>query len=132
MLKEKLGHAGIADTELGDLEALFKAGDPVVTEWIDDAAAHLAPMIAMLENILDPQTVILGGALPEVIISDIIQRMGDLPTSVASRRQRELPRVMHGKSGQLTAALGAAALPLFDIVTPKLETSPGAATQAPG
>jgi hypothetical protein len=32
----------------------------------------------------------------------------------------------------LTAALGAAALPLFDIVTPKLETSMGAAAQAPG
>jgi hypothetical protein len=86
----------------------------------------------MLENILDPQTVILGGALPEAIISEIIAQMGHLPTSVASRRQREPPRVMHGKSGQLTAALGAAALPLFDIVTPKLETSSGAATQVPG
>jgi predicted NBD/HSP70 family sugar kinase len=132
VLKEKLGRAGVADTELDDLEALFKAGPPVVMEWIDEAAAHLAPMVAMLENILDPQTVILGGALPEAIISEIIAQMGHLPTSVASRRQRELPRVIHGKSGQLTAALGAAALPLFDIVTPKLETSSGAATQVPG
>ncbi|WP_296080974.1 ROK family transcriptional regulator [uncultured Agrobacterium sp.] len=127
VLKERLGQAGIANTELDNLESLFKTQDPTVIDWIDDAAAHLAPMIAMLENILDPQTIILGGALPEAIITSIIQRMGTLPTSVGSHRQRELPRVMTGKSGQLTAALGAAALPLFDIVTPKLETSLGTA-----
>jgi len=127
VLKERLGQAGIANTELDNLESLFKMQDPTVIDWIDDAAAHLAPMIAMLENILDPQTIILGGALPEAIIASIIQRMGTLPTSVGSHRQRELPRVMTGKSGQLTAALGGAALPLFDIVTPKLETSLGTA-----
>ncbi len=127
VLKERLGQAGIGNTELDNLESLFKTQDPTVIDWIDDAAAHLAPMIAMLENILDPQTIILGGALPEAIITSIIQRMGTLPTSVGSHRQRELPRVMTGKSGQLTAALGAAALPLFDIVTPKLETSLGTA-----
>ncbi len=33
-------------------------------------------MVAMLENILDPQTVILGGALPDAIIDEIIARMG--------------------------------------------------------
>ncbi|NWJ27231.1 ROK family protein [Rhizobium sp. RM] len=123
VLKEKLQAIGIADTELDDLEALFNASNPVLMAWIDEAADHLAPIVAMLENILDPQTIILGGALPEPVIREIITRMGSLPTSVASRRQRELPRVIHGTSGQLTAALGAAALPLFDIVTPKLETS---------
>lgn len=89
VLKEKLVCAGVADTELDDLEALFSAGNPVVMEWIDEAAVHLAPMVAMLENILDPQTVILGGALPENIISEIIARMGHLPTSVASRMGKE-------------------------------------------
>ncbi|WP_310424320.1 ROK family protein [Mycoplana sp. BE70] len=127
VLKEKLRCAGIADSEFGDLERLHTAGHPLVEEWIDDAATYLGPMVAMLENILDPETVILGGALPDAIIDDIITRMGNLPTSVASRRQRDLPRVLRGKTGQLTAALGAASLPLFDMVTPKLETSVAAA-----
>ncbi len=43
---------------------------------------------------------------------------------------RALPRVMRGQTGQYTAALGAAALPLFDIITPKLETSPPASRLA--
>lgn len=127
VLKEKLRCAGIADSEFGDLKRLHTAGHPLVEEWIDDAATYLGPMVAMLENILDPETVILGGALPDAIIDDIITRMGNLPTSVASRRQRDLPRVLRGKTGQLTAALGAASLPLFDMVTPKLETSLAAA-----
>jgi predicted NBD/HSP70 family sugar kinase len=123
VLREKLACTGIVDAEVADLAKLHAEKHPVVEAWIDDAATYLGPMVAMLENILDPQTVILGGALPDAIIDDIVARMGQLPTSVASRRLRDLPRVMRGKTGQLTAALGAASLPLFDMVTPKLETS---------
>jgi predicted NBD/HSP70 family sugar kinase len=123
VLKEQLAAAGITDSEFSDLERLHAAGNPVLKAWIEDTATYFGPMVAMLENILDPETVILGGALPDAIIDEIVLRMGNLPTSVANRRQRELPRVMRGKTGQLTAALGAAAIPLFDMVTPKLETS---------
>jgi predicted NBD/HSP70 family sugar kinase len=130
VLKEQLAVTGITGSEFSDLERLHAEGNPILKAWIEDAATYFGPMVAMLENILDPQTVILGGALPDAIIDAIILRMGNLPTSVASRRQRELPRVMRGKTGQLTAALGAAAIPLFDMVTPKLETSPGIATGA--
>ena len=104
-------------------ERLHGERHPVVTQWIREAADHLGPVLAMLENILDPQTLILGGTLPDRIIDDVIAGMHRLPTSVASRRQRDLPRIMRGQTGQLTAALGAAALPLFDMVTPKLEIS---------
>ena len=61
--------------------------------------------------------------LPDAIIDELIEGMGQLPISVASRRTRALPRVMRGQTGQYTAALGAAALPLFEVVTPKLETA---------
>lgn len=129
-LTEKLVATGVEDVDFATLEMLHEQRHPTVSEWIEEAATYLGPMMAMLENILDPQTLILGGALPDTIIDDIIARMDRLPTSVASRRQRELPRVMRGSTGQLTAALGAAALPLFDIVTPKLETASGGAAAA--
>ncbi|MGV8938675.1 MAG: ROK family protein [Allorhizobium sp.] len=122
-LKEKLGHAGITETDFADLERLHAENHPVIVEWVEEAATYLGPMVAMLENILDPQTLIFGGGLPDALIDDVIAHLGQLPTSVASRGRRDLPRVMRGTTGQLTAALGAAALPLFDIVTPKLELS---------
>jgi predicted NBD/HSP70 family sugar kinase len=121
-LKEKLDGTGIACEGYEDVEALYRQDHPLLREWITEAALHLGPMIAMLENILDPETIILGGALPDAVIEAIIAQMSGLPTSVASRRIRALPRVLRGQTGQFTAALGAAALPLFDVLTPRLDT----------
>lgn len=122
-LKEKLGSAGIVAPSFDDLERLHAERHPVIVDWVEEAAMYLGPMVAMLENILDPQTLIFGGTLPDSIIDDVIAHMAPLPVSVASRRERDLARVIRGQTGQLTAALGAAALPLFDMVTPKLEIS---------
>lgn len=122
-LREKLFDAGLEPRGYACLDALHAERHPILLEWLDETASCLAPMIAMLENLLDPETVIVGGTLPDVILDDIIERMGQLPISVASRRVRALPRVMRGRAGQYTAALGAAALPLYDALTPKLETS---------
>jgi predicted NBD/HSP70 family sugar kinase len=122
-LREKLLAAGIFDCDLAAMERLHTGRHPVLIDWLEEAATSFAPMIAMIENILDPQTIILGGMLPDAVIDELIGRMGSLPISVASRRARPLPRVMRGQTGQYTAALGAAALPLFEAVTPKLETA---------
>ncbi|GAA4130839.1 ROK family protein [Aminobacter aganoensis] len=122
-LRELLCDAAVPDCDFADLARLHAERHPVLLEWLDEAATYLAPMIAMIENILDPETVILGGMLPDAIIDELIARMGQLPISVASRSRRALPRVLRGQTGQYTAALGAAALPLFEVVTPKLETA---------
>jgi predicted NBD/HSP70 family sugar kinase len=128
-LREKLCEAGIPDCDFADFSELHAKRHPVLLAWMEETATYLAPMIAMIENILDPETVILGGVLPDAIIDELIERMGPLPISVASRRTRALPRVMRGQTGQYTAALGAAALPLFEVVTPKLETAATATTE---
>lgn len=129
-LREKLAEAGIERTGVADLEALFIARHPILAAWVEEAAAHLAPMVATLENILDPETIVFGGALPDPIIDAIIAGLEPLPRSVASRRTRAMPRVVRGQTGQLTAALGGAALPLLETVTPKLDmlAAPVAAT----
>ena len=81
----------------------------------------LAPVVAMLENLFDPETVILGGEMPDTVIDALIATMSPLPISVANRPGRTIPRVQRGATGRLTAALGAAALPLLDTMTPKLD-----------
>lgn len=126
-LRERLG----ADAS-GDLTALMAAGHPALLGWLEEAAAHLSPAVTMLENILDPETIILGGELPDPVIDALITRL-TYGTSVANRRNRPLPRVIRGRTGHWIAALGAAALPFFDSIIPKLDTSPGpAAAQRPG
>lgn len=122
-LRERLGESGILDTDLAGLERLHADRAPAMEEWLDEAAVCLSPIIAMIENILDLETVILGGMLPDATIDELIARMNPLPISVASRRTRVRPRVVRGQTGQYTAALGAASLPLFDVVTPRLQTA---------
>lgn len=123
-LKERLNGNGIACDGIADLEALHAARNPILLKWIEEAALHLSPVVGMLENLLDPETIVFGGALPDVLLDDLIAALEPLPLSVASRRQRAVPRVMRGATGLLTAALGAAALPLLETVTPRLDTAP--------
>lgn len=124
-LRARLAGAGLFPSTIEALERLHRDGEPVLRRWIAEAADHLAPVVAMLENLLDPQTVIFGGNLPDAMIDALIAALDPLPVSVATRRERPLPRVVRGQTGQLTAALGAAALPLFETVTPRLHHAGG-------
>ena len=123
-LKERLAAKGISCNGIADLEALHADRNPILLEWIKDAALHLSPIVGLLENLLDPETIVFGGALPDSLLDDLIASLEPLPLSVASRRRRAVPRVMRGATGLLTAALGAAALPLLETVTPRLDTAP--------
>jgi predicted NBD/HSP70 family sugar kinase len=119
-LRERLAAAGRDGTTIEQLQRLHDAADPVLADWIAEAADYLAPTIAAIENLLDPETIIFGGALPDTIIDALIAALDPLPVSVATRRVRTAPRVMRGQTGQLTAALGAAALPMLETITPRL------------
>jgi predicted NBD/HSP70 family sugar kinase len=124
-LREKLAAASLVATNVTELQALHDANNPVLLDWIAEAADYLAPTVAALENLLDPQTIIFGGALPDSVIDAIIAALDPMPVSVATRRIRTAPRVIRGQTGQLTAALGAAALPMLETVTPRLHLAPG-------
>lgn len=84
--------------------------DPILTAWLDRAAARLKSIVMMLENVMDPQAIVLGG-FSDVLVDGLTARLNDLPPSLVPR---EGPRVRRGATGPTTAAQGAAALPLFD------------------
>ena len=70
-----------------DLEALHAQHHPILRQWIGDAAAHLSPVVGMLENLLDPECIVFGGALPNALLDDLIAALNPLPLSVAGRRK---------------------------------------------
>jgi len=122
-LRDHMAHAGKDVTEIEDLDALFKAANPALLAWLDRAAQALSPAVAMIENLFDPQTIILGGAMPDPVVQDLIRKT-DLPKrSVANRQDRPLPRLMLGGSGRMTATRGAAALVINNTFTPQIETA---------
>ncbi len=100
------------------------AGDHDETRaWVEAAAAALSDAVLVVENLLDPQTVILGGALPDALIDRLIARITLSPSSLAARPGRGLPRLMRGAAGRLTATRGAAALVVDRLFTPRLEAA---------
>ena len=113
-----LEKAGVNMDEGATLASLLEAQHPAMLEWIEGAAQHLSQAIGMVENLFDPETVILGGAMADVVIDALIEKL-DLPKgSVANRPARSFPRVMRGSSGRLTAAIGGAAMIIHRTITP--------------
>ncbi|WP_239468096.1 ROK family transcriptional regulator [Microvirga arvi] len=130
-LTERLAGAGINNVDYSRLERLHSEKHPVIQAWIEEAGGYLAPQIAMLENLFDPEAIVIGGALPPGLLEDLTQAMQPLPLSVARRRNRSEARLLHGRTGRLTAALGAAALPLLETMTPRLDTAHAARSEPP-
>src|SRR5262249_31982266 len=88
--------------EANSQDALVKASvgrDPGLMRWIEAAAIHLSTAIVNLENIFDPQTVLLGGIIPEPLLDTIIERITPLPRSVSSRREGDCPRIVKSSIG---------------------------------
>lgn len=116
----QLAKAGIEVGSASDIERLYQERNPELMAWLDVAAGPLSQAIGMIENLFDPETVILGGAMPDAVLDHLISILTLPGGSVAVRPDRKTPRVLRGASGRLTAALGGAALVIHDTITPRI------------
>lgn len=114
---EARGHTEI-DTQA--LSRLMAEGNSDLLAWISRAAKHLSLAIGMLENIFDPETVVLGGAMPDGIVEALIAQLTLPKGSVANRKDRSIARVIKGASGRNTAAIGGASIIIHQTTTPAL------------
>lgn len=118
-----LAQNGVRAASVGELATLHADRNPALLTWIDSAAAPLAAAIGTVENLFDPETVILGGAMPDGIFDHLIDAMALPERTVAHRPDRGHPRVLRGTSGRMTATLGAAALVINQTFTPKISVA---------
>ncbi|HVO03419.1 MAG TPA: ROK family transcriptional regulator [Candidatus Cybelea sp.] len=114
---------GIARYDRGTPEELVRrldAGEPRIMAWLASTAAPLRRAINMLESLLDPETIVLGGVMPQPLLQRIADALPPLAVSAADQNDRATPRLVVGAAGPDTPALGAAALPIFDELNPQL------------
>ena len=102
------------------LSEAFMSGEPSIVAWVHEAARRLSQAVVGLENLLDPQTIIVGGMVPRPILEAIIARMSPLSRSVSADRAHPIDRVVLARMDLDSPALGAATLPIFDCITPEL------------
>lgn len=96
--------------DITELDARFAAQDPALLSWMGPARAALAQAVLLVENLFDPATIVLGGAMPAPLLDDLIATTELSPASVSNRPDNPLPRLTRGRAGRLTATLGAASL----------------------
>lgn len=87
--------------------------------WIAIAAPRLRWAIQLLETLLDPQTIILGGSAPASLFAALQADMLPLLRSNAERADRPLPRLTLGRADPWMVALGAAAEPISRAFDPR-------------
>lgn len=119
-VESHLSEAGHQIADLDRLETLFVAGTPALQDWIMQAAKALGQALGVIENLFDPETVILGGAMPPKLLDHLIAQVPLPDRSVSQRPGRAQPRLTRGASGRMTATLGAAALVLNQTFTPAI------------
>ncbi|MGF1683185.1 ROK family protein [Photobacterium minamisatsumaniensis] len=93
---------------------------PRLIKWLDDAASRLKFVINILENMLEPESIIIGSTLPNELLHTLLSHASPLPPSICVTASREHPRVMIAPQYNNIVATGAAAIPIYAAGNPKL------------
>ena len=92
------------------------------TAWVETIAPIFRAAIATIENLFDPETIILGGLASPALIAALADATAMLPNSVSARRDRQIARVIVSNGGQHTVLRGAAALAVAGVLSPRFGT----------
>ncbi len=88
--------------------------------WAASVTPVFRAAIATIENLFDPETIILGGLAAETLLAELASTtVSDLPNSVSARRDRQVPRLLLSDGGPLTVLRGAAALVVSGVLSPR-------------
>ena len=74
--------------------------------------------VTTIENLFDPETIILGGLASPALIAALEEACATLPNSVSARQDRTAPRVIVSNAGQHAVLRGAAALAIAGVLSP--------------
>ncbi len=91
-------------------------GDEVngYSAWMKDATHALRNAVSTIENLFDPQSIILGGSADLKLLEDLSRNLLPLAPSV---RQDHADRIRISTLGEESAAYGASALPLLAVTS---------------
>lgn len=102
-----------------DLRKAIEKGSPVVDAWIKEAAPFLRSAVVAIENLFDPETIVIGGMMPESLLARLVAAADPLPHSIAEHDRRTAPRLTVAREGKDGVLRGAAALAVSGVLSPR-------------
>ncbi len=91
--------------------------------WVQEVTPIFHSAIRIIENLFDPQAIVLGGIAPADLIDQLVATADVLPTSISSRYDRTTPRLI-ASAGRQSVLHGAAALAVSGVLSPRQDLTP--------
>ncbi|MER8484946.1 ROK family transcriptional regulator [Mesorhizobium sp. M1322] len=88
-------------------------------DWVDEVGPIFRNAITIIENLFDPETIILGGLASTDLLERLSGSVANLPNSISARKDRTAPRVTVARGGQHAVLRGAAALAVSGVLSPR-------------
>ncbi|MGX9178477.1 ROK family transcriptional regulator [Mesorhizobium sp. BHbdii] len=88
-------------------------------DWVDEVGPIFRNAITIIENLFDPETIILGGLASIDLLERLAGSVANLPNSISARKDRTAPRVTVARGGQHAVLRGAAALAVSGVLSPR-------------
>jgi predicted NBD/HSP70 family sugar kinase len=88
-------------------------------DWVAEIGPVFRNAVTIIENLFDPETVVLGGLATPALLERLAGSAADLPNSVSARKDRTTPRVVVARGGQHAVLRGAAALAVSGVLSPR-------------
>ena len=120
-LAEALGIADAPDRDALIVAQLERNTDPALQAWCRDAADRLRDAVCIIENMLDPATIVIGGSAPKILVERLVTLAQPLHHSVRGGVAAANPRLLLSERQEDSSILGAAVLPIYDLLSPHLE-----------
>jgi predicted NBD/HSP70 family sugar kinase len=113
------GNRGCLERHLS-LEAMERrSGQIGLDRWIMEAGPLLRAALVTIENLFDPETIIIGGPAEDQLLARLMAAAEPLAHSVSERRGRTAPRVTRSGIGPNAVLRGAAALAVAGVLSPR-------------
>ena len=120
-LAEALGVSEAPDRDALIVEQLQRNDDPALQAWCREAAERLRDAVCVIENMLDPMTIVIGGSAPKLLVERLVSLAQPLHHSVRGGVAATAPRILLSERQEDSSILGAAVLPIYDLLSPRFE-----------
>jgi predicted NBD/HSP70 family sugar kinase len=120
-LAEALGVSEAPDRDRLIVAALERNADPALQAWCLEAADRLRDAVCVIENMLDPLTIVIGGSAPKLLVERLVALALPLHHSVRGGVAPPTTRILLSQRQEESSILGAAVLPIYDLLSPRFE-----------